>query len=359
MGAPTAAAGSAAAQTAAGGGSEAVWQCEGMGETTPRTTTRTPRRPGASPPQRRLAILTGPTAVGKTGISIEVALRLGTEILSADSMAVYRRMDAATAKPAPEQRARLPHHLIDVVDPTEPFTVADYRNAAAPIIERLLAEGKTPLVVGGTRLYLMALTAPFHTGPEPSPEYRETLRSRSSEELHAQLSRADPATAARVHPADRKRIVRALEVWHAAGRPISEVQAESRREGGLYDAARVALIRDREELYRRVDARVDEMIANGLVEEVRGFLAEGLTADTPSMAGHGYKEILRALAGEYSLEEGIRLLKRNTRRYVKYQLMWLRGMPEVRCVRADQPREQVVAGVIEAIRMAKSEGVER
>jgi tRNA dimethylallyltransferase len=302
------------------------------------------------PTSHRLAILTGPTAVGKTEVSIDVALRLGTEILSADSMAVYRRMEKATAKPSPEQRARVPHHLIDIVDPTEPFTVADYRNAAVPVIERLFAEGRTPLLVGGTRLYLMALTAPFAVGPEPSPELRRRLRALPDAELHAELARVDPATAARLHPSDRKRVVRALEVFHEAGRPISEVQAESRVRGGLYEADWVALVRDREELYRRVDARVDEMIRDGLVDEVLGFLAEGLNADTPSMGGHGYKEILRALTGEYDLEEGIRLLKRNTRRYVKYQLMWLRRSPHIRCVRADQPHGEVVDEVVRLLR---------
>jgi tRNA dimethylallyltransferase len=298
---------------------------------------------------RNLAILTGPTAVGKTEVAVEVARRLGTGILSADSMAVYRRMEAATAKPSPEQRARVPHHLIDLADPAEPFTVADYRAAAVPVIERLLAEGKTPLLVGGTRLYLMALTAPFAAGPEPSPEFRRTLEGRPGEELHAELARVDPETAARLHPADRKRIVRALEVREATGKTIAEVQAESRARGGLYPATWVALVRDRAELYRRVDERVDAMIAGGLVEEVRGFLAEGLTPETPSMQGHGYKEIMRALTGDYSLEEGIRLLKRNTRRYVKYQLMWLRGMPQVQYVRADRPHAEVVEEVLRVL----------
>ncbi|HEU4752280.1 MAG TPA: tRNA (adenosine(37)-N6)-dimethylallyltransferase MiaA [Armatimonadota bacterium] len=301
---------------------------------------------------RRLWILTGPTSVGKTEVSIDVALRLGTEILSADSMAVYRRMETATAKPSPPQRARVPHHLIDLVDASEPFTVADYRHAAVPLIERLFAAGKAPLIVGGTRLYLMALTAPFASGPEPSPELREALAGRPSEALHAELARVDPLTAARLHPSDRKRIVRALEVFETTGRPISELQAGSRQTGGLYDAVWVALIREREELYRRVDARVDEMIRNGLVEEVRGFLREGFTAATPAMQGHGYKEILRALTGEYSLEEGTRLLKRNTRRYVKYQLMWLRGMPHVHYVRADRPHEQVVDEIVQRFRAA-------
>jgi tRNA dimethylallyltransferase len=297
---------------------------------------------------RPLAILTGPTSVGKTEIAVDVALRLGTEILSADSMAVYRRMDAATAKPTAEQRARVPQHLIDVVDPTEPFTVADYQAAAIPIIEQLFSEGRRPLLVGGTWLYLMSLTAPFATGPEPSPEVRERFRDRPSEELHAELAQVDPVTAARVHPTDRKRIVRALEVWAQTGRPISETQAESRERGGLYPATWVGLVRDREELYRRVDARVDHMIADRLVEEVQGFLSEGLTADTPSMQGHGYKEILRALTGEYDLEEGIRLLKRNTRHYVKYQLGWMRRMG-VHHVRADQPHDVVVEEVVRCL----------
>jgi tRNA dimethylallyltransferase len=301
---------------------------------------------------RGIFILTGPTAVGKTEVAVEVAARLGTEIVSADSMAVYRRMEVATAKPTPAQRARVPHHLVDVADPTEPFTVADYRAAAVPILERLLAAGKTPLVVGGTRLYLRALTAPFAVGPEPDPEFRESLAGRTAADLHAELARVDPESAARLHPADRKRVVRALEVRRAAGRPLSTLQAESRETPGLYPATWVALLRDREELYARVDARCEAMLAAGLVEEVRAFREEGLTVDTPAMQGHGYKEIMRALTGEYDLEEGIRLLKRNTRRYVKYQLMWLRGMPEVRYVAADQPLETVVEGVLRAFAAA-------
>ena len=296
--------------------------------------------------RKRLFILTGPTSVGKTEISLDVALRLGTEILSADSMAVYRRMEAATAKPSLAQRGRVPHHLVDVVDPTEPFTVADYGARAVPIIEALFTAGKTPLLVGGTRLYLVSLTEPFAPGPEPSPELRASLEGRESPELHAELAQIDPETAARLHPADQKRIVRALEVWHTTGRPISEVQAQSREEPGLYDATWVALIRDREELYRRVNERVDQMLADGLVEEVQSFLDEGLTAATPAMQGHGYKEIMRALTGDYPLEEGIRLLKRNTRRYVKYQLMWLRGMPHVHYVRADQPHDAAVEEIV-------------
>ena len=300
--------------------------------------------------RNRIAILTGPTGVGKSEVAVDVALELGSEIISADSMAVYRRMDAATAKPSAEDRARVPHHLIDIADPAEPFTVADYRAAAVPIIETLLQKGIVPLLVGGTRLYIRALTAPFSTGPEPSAALREEWAPRPAGDLHEELQRVDPETAMRLHPADRKRIVRALEVFRTAGKTIAEMQVDSRKEGGLYDATWVALIRDREDLYRRVEARVDRMVAAGLFDEVRGFLAEGLTANTPSMQGHGYKEILRALTGDYPMDEGVRLLKRNTRRYVKYQLMWLRGMPEVHYVRADQPHIRVVQEVVSLLR---------
>lgn len=275
-----------------------------------------------------------------------VAEALGAEILSADSMAVYRRMEVATAKPTPEARRRVPHHLVDLVDAAYPFTVAEYRDAATRAIADVRSRGKVPLMVGGTRLYLTALTEPFNTGPAPDPAFRASLAAYPSGTLHERLAIADPFTAARVHPADRKRIVRALEVHHLTGEPISAVQAASRAAGGLFRGRWVALVRDREDLYRRVDARVDEMVTAGLVAEVRGFLAEGFSEATTSMQGHGYKEILRALLGEYSLEEGIELTKRNTRRYVKYQLLWLKGRPDVHWVCADRPLGEVIEQVV-------------
>jgi tRNA dimethylallyltransferase len=292
--------------------------------------TRTQRR-------ERIAILTGPTAVGKTEISIAVARALGTEIVSADSMQVYRRMEAGTAKPTPEQRAAVPHHLIDFVDPAEPFTVADYRTAAIPVIERLLAEGKIPPVVGGTRLYLQSLIAPFTTGPPPDPTFRESLAGRSSPELHARLQAVDATTAARLHPEDRKRIIRALEVFEATGESITTFQAQSQEAGGRFEAVWVALVRDREEIYERIERRVDEMIAAGLIEEVEAFRREGLRETDIAMQAHGYKEVLGYLLGRYDRDEAIRLLKRNTRHYAKYQLGWLRATPGVRYVRADAP----------------------
>jgi tRNA dimethylallyltransferase len=296
----------------------------------------------------RLIVLTGPTAVGKTEVAVDVACALGTEIVSADSMQVYRRMEAGTAKPAPDQRAAVSHHLIEVADPAVPFTVADYRALAIDVIDRLLAAGKTPLVVGGTRLYLASLFAPFFSGPPPDPVLRESLAALPSEELHRRLREVDPETAARLAPADRKRLTRALEVWHATGRTIAALQEESQAEGGRYEARWIALMRVREEIYRRIDARVDAMIDAGLIDEVQAFLQEGLTERHIAMQAHGYKEVMGYLLGRYDRAEAIRLLKRNTRRYAKYQLGWLRQIPDLHVVRADQPHGDVVAAVLAA-----------
>jgi tRNA dimethylallyltransferase len=299
-------------------------------------------------PDQRIAILTGPTAVGKTEISIAVAQALETEIVSADSMQVYRRMEAGTAKPSPEQRAAVPHHLIDFVDPATPFTVADYRAAAIPVIERLLHIGKIPLIVGGTRLYLQSLTAPFVTGPAPDPRLREQLAATPVAERYARLQAVDPDTASRLHPEDRKRIIRALEVYETTGEPISRLQARSQEEGGRFEAVWVALIRDRDEIYERIERRVDAMIEAGLIEEVESFRREGLRESDIAMQAHGYKEILGYLLGRYDREEAIRLLKRNTRRYAKYQLGWLRQIPGIHFVRADDPdAASAVAAMIE------------
>lgn len=297
-----------------------------------------------------LVVLTGPTAVGKTAVAIDVARALGAEIVSADSMQVYRRMEAGTAKPSAAERAAVPHHLIDIADPAEPFTVADYRRLAIPVLDRLLGEGGTPLVVGGTRLYLFSLFAPFFAGPPPDAAFRAALDPLPSPELHRRLAAVDAETAARLAPADRKRILRALEVWHGSGRPISVLQAESQQEGGRYTARWIELVRDREEIYRRIDARVDAMIESGLIEEVEAFLREGLLEQHIAMQAHGYKEVMGYLLGRYDRAEAIRILKRNTRHYAKYQLGWMRQMPEMRLVNADRPHNAVVAEVMDRAR---------
>lgn len=312
--------------------------------------------PSPQSPAPLLPIITGPTGVGKTDLALGVAEALGAEIVSADSMAVYRGMEAATAKPSPEQRARVPHHLIDIVTPDTPFTVADYRERATQVARELLARGKLPILVGGTRLYLKALTAPFFAGPGSDPEFRkameEVARTQGPEELHRRLGEVDPDAAARLHPRDLKRVIRALEVFHASGQPISQLQQASQEEPAPFRPLWIALLRHREELYERIDRRCDEMLAAGLVEEVRGLLNR-YPPELPALQGHGYKEIAGYLLGRYPYEEGVRLLKRNTRRYAKRQLSWLRGEPGVHEVRADQPSEAARDQILALLRRAR------
>lgn len=302
----------------------------------------------------RIAILTGPTAVGKTEVALLVAEALNAEIVSADSMAVYRGLEVATAKPSPEQRARVPHHLIDVADPRFPFTVADYRRLALQAIADIESRGKLPLVVGGTRLYIVALTSGFFEGPGADPDLRRRLQElalhEGTEALHRRLAQVDPAAAARLAPRDLKRIIRALEVYELTGTPISQLQADSQRTPPPCQGPMVALIRDRAELYRRIDARADAMIEAGLESEVRSLLDAGLDEHLTALQGHGYKELIGFLKGRYDRNEAIRLLKRNTRRYAKRQLSWLRQEKSVDFVDASGPADEVAGRVVSLLK---------
>lgn len=302
-----------------------------------------------------IVIITGPTAVGKTEIAVCVAERLGGEIVSADSMAIYKGMEVATAKPSPQQRQRVPHHLIDIVTPDQLFTVADYRRRAIEVIQDIRKRGKIPLVVGGTRLYIKALTSGFFPGPGSDPSLRQTLEKVAQEKgspyLHQKLGEVDPEAANRLHPNDRKRIIRALEVYYLTGQPISKLQEASQQQEPLCQGPLIALVRDRSRIYERINQRVDQMIAEGLVEEVKKLLEQGLDPKYhPSLQGHGYKEIIGYLRGQYSFEEAVRILKRNTRHYAKRQLSWLRQEPEAFFVDADRPKEEVVERILKIIR---------
>ena len=273
-------------------------------------------------PVTRFPIIAGPTAGGKSDLAVEVALRLGGEVVTADAFQVYRGMDIGTAKPTMEERRGVPHHLIDVAHPGERFTVAQWLALAGLVIEDVRARGRMPVVVGGTHLYVKALLDGLFEGPEPEPALRESLRALGLPALREELARVDPAAAARIHPADERRTVRALEVFRQTGRPISEHQsqwdARPRR-----DCVLVTLEWGAEALNPRINARVKTMMERGLLEETRG-LAPRLGPQAREALG--YKQLLRHLSGEWGLEEAVERVKIETRRLAKNQRTWLRRL---------------------------------
>ncbi len=278
-----------------------------------------------------LVVLAGPTAAGKTKLAIKLALKLGAEIISADSMQIYRYMDIGTAKPTPEERKLVPHHLIDVVNPDQPFTVADYQQLFLKVKKQLEERRVLPLLTGGTGLYIRAVTRGFAFPKGPGDRQlrsrlQEEATRQGKEEMHRRLQAVDPESAAKIHPNDLKRVLRALEVYYLTGTPISRQQ-----KAGAFtlpgETIYIAVTREREELYRRIEQRVDQMLACGLLEEVRSLLEKGYGPELQSMQGLGYKELIPVIKGECSLEEAIRLLKKRTRHYAKRQLTWFRKEP--------------------------------
>jgi tRNA dimethylallyltransferase len=273
-----------------------------------------------------ITVLVGPTAVGKTTVGILVARSVGGEIVSADSRQVYRGMDVGTAKPTAEELAACPHHLIDLVEPYEQYDAARYAADAEVDIGRLLGEGKTPLVVGGTGFYIESLFEGLFEGPGRDESVREELNERldsqGSQALHDELSTVDAATATRLHPNDASRIVRALEVYLTTGRPLSSWHKGERRHPA-FTATYFGLTIPRERLYERIDARVDAMMESGLLEEVRALVDSGrLAAGMPGASAVGYRELLPVVSGEEDLDVAVDAIKRNTRRYAKRQLTW-------------------------------------
>jgi tRNA dimethylallyltransferase len=283
-----------------------------------------------------LLIIVGPTAVGKTGISIALAEELGAEIVSADSMQVYRGMDIGTAKPTAAERARVAHHMLDVADPMKEFSVGEYLRMAEEAIKDISARGKTPLVVGGTGLYIRALTDGIFEGPAADWELRDELLASEREKgpgtLHTELTSADPEAASRIHPSDIRRTVRALEVFYTRGITISEFQKEHRAKGEGRRVCIAGLRRNREELYNRIDVRVGQMMAEGFLREVATLRDAGCNKGMVSMQALGYKQLMAHLDGEYSLEEAVRIIKRDTRRYAKRQFTWFNAEKRVRWV---------------------------
>jgi len=283
---------------------------------------------------REVLFLVGPTASGKTAVALELAVLLPVEILSLDSMNVYRGMDVGTAKPTPLERQRVVHHLIDLVDPNESFSVGRYVDEARRVMTDVARRGKYPLFAGGTPLYLKAMTSGLFPGPSADWELRTALHARAgiagTPALHEELRRLDPVSADAIHPNDLKRIVRALEVFQKTGRAASDLRTEWARPRTDPNVLIAGIARDRHDLYRRIETRVDAMFAAGLVDEVRRLVATFGTLGREASQAVGYKEVLRYLAGEGDLESVVELVKRNTRRMAKRQLTWFRSFDNIR-----------------------------
>ena len=275
--------------------------------------------------------LVGPTGAGKTHTAIALCDALGAEIVSMDSMQIYRGMDIGTAKPTAAERAQAVHHMIDVADPREIFTVSMYRDMAAGVIDDILARGRLPMLVGGTGLYLNALSYEMNLGEDGADRaLREKLKAIAGEpgglqRLHEHLAAVDPLSAARLHPNDVRRVVRAIEIYETTGRPMSSMDGDTRREGP-YRMLVYGLSLPREQMYARINARVDQMMADGLVDEVRALLAQGVEPrrEGGAMQAIGYKEIVAALRGETDMDTAVALIKQSSRRYAKRQWTWFR-----------------------------------
>ena len=270
----------------------------------------------------KLLVLSGPTGSGKSDLAVELAERIGGEIVNADSMQVYRGMDIGTAKPPAEAVARVPHHLLSIVSPALNFTASDFRREAAAAIADIVGRGMKAIVVGGTGLYIRALLEGLVDSPAGDPECRLQFARLSGEELLRRLFLVDPQTASRLHVNDRVRLIRALEVFSQTGRPISAFRCEHAFSGSYYESLKMAIRVERRELYRRIDSRVELMLREGLVSEVRSLLALGYGLNLKAMRSIGYKEITAYLAGETTLDEAVNLIKRDTRRYAKRQMTW-------------------------------------
>lgn len=287
----------------------------------------------------RLLIIGGPTASGKTAVAVELATRFDAEVISADSMQVYRLMDIGTGKPTLDERKGVAHHLIDVVYPDEEYTAARFRDDAAARIAEIASRGRRVIVAGGTGLYIRALTRGLFSGPEADwgrrRELIELASDKGREHLHEMLRKADPESAALIHPNNINRVVRAIEVSELAGRPMSALQKEHAFGEAPYECLSLALDPGRDALYKAIDSRVDGMMAAGLLEETRALLDKGYASDLKPMCGLGYKEMCAHIGGEYPLDEAVRLTKLNTRRYAKRQLTWFRKDTETKWFRPE------------------------
>lgn len=288
-----------------------------------------------------LICIAGPTASGKTALSIALAKELGAEIVSCDSMQIYKRMDIGTAKPTAEEMASIPHHMLSVAEPWEDFSVSKYCQMAAPIVDDILARGKTAIIVGGTGLYMDALIKGNDFAPVPATGRREKLeelaQTQGIEAVIEKLRAVDPESADRLHPSDRKRIIRAMEVYLETGESITEHNRKTQLLPpryqpiwfGLEDAERSAL-------YARIDRRVEQMLEQGLIKEIQSLLAEGIPEKCTAMQAIGYREFIDALRGRSSMETAIALVQQSSRKYAKRQLTWFRRNPAIHWLRREE-----------------------
>ncbi len=293
----------------------------------------------------KIVVVLGPTAVSKSDVAMELALQMSGEIINADSQQVYRQMNIGTAKPSERECERIPHHLIDIVDPDEEFNVARYRELAAAGIHDLQKKGKPAIVCGGTGLYIKALTRGLFVGPARDPGVRATLTLEASvsglRPLYERLERVDPSATSWIHPNDRQRIIRALEVHQLTGRPMSEWQTQHGFKEGPFETLKIGLYRERAELYDLIDQRCDRMIENGLVDEVKGLCEKGYSLDLKPLRSVGYRHVGWFLQGQMTLKEAVFLMKRDTRRLAKRQLTWFRSDGEIRWFHPGAERDKI------------------
>ena len=293
----------------------------------------------------KIVCVVGPTACGKTTLGVLLAKRLGGEVVSADSMQIYKGMTIGTAAPTEAEMDGVPHHMIAVADPAEQWSVARYAQAAIPIVDDILARGKVPILVGGTGLWLDAVVkghgfAGGHTGGEVRKELQKRLKEEGIEPLLEELRQVDPESAARLHPSDEKRVLRALEVWRETGKTITAHNAETKALPPRYDAVWIGLqFRDRQDMKDLIDRRVDKMAEEGLVEEVRRLLRSGVPRDATALQAIGYKEFLAVAEGTATVEEALAEVKLRSRQYAKRQLTWLRRNPDIHWIEWEKERD--------------------
>ena len=294
--------------------------------------------------------IAGPTASGKTALAVELAKQLNGEVISCDSMQVYKRMDIGTAKPTEEEMQGIPHHMIDVAEPDEDFSVSRYCCLAAPIVDDIVARGKTAIIAGGTGLYMDSLIQGNAFAPFPSTGVREKLEAQADSEgmefLLNWLRSIDPEAAARLHLSDRKRIIRALEVYLETGQTITEHNRKTQQIPPKYTPLWLGLdFADRAELYRRIDRRVDMMLEMGLISEIQGLLASGIPPRCTAMQAIGYKEFVAALHGEETIAQAAEEVKKSSRHYAKRQLTWFRRNPKLHWLKRQtgQKNEEILS----------------